>query len=108
MLPVAVSIADGIWAVATKDEIKLSKVCENKVTTTMRVILSLAILALAFGCGAHVLTLSIPTHYYQAEERFEGNEALLKLVGSNETEWAELWDPITKAVPQFSLRKMPR
>ena len=32
---------------------------------------------------------------------------LLRLEGSNETGWAELWEPITKEVPQFSLRKMP-
>ena len=38
MLPAAVSIADGIWAVATQDEMELSKVCENKMTTAMRVI----------------------------------------------------------------------
>ena len=31
----------------------------------------------------------------------------MKLVGSNETGWAELWDPITKEVPQFPLEKLP-
>ena len=39
---------------------ELSKVCEDKVTTTMRVITHLTILALSPGCGAHGLTLSLP------------------------------------------------
>ena len=66
----------------------------------------MTILALPLGGGTHELTLLLP-RYYQAEERFKGNEALLRLVGSNETGWAELCDLITKEVPQFSLRKMP-
>ena len=85
---------------------ELSKVCENKVTTMIRVIHPLD----HFGSTSWLWCtwvdfIAVP--YYQAEERFEGNEELLKLVGSNETGWAELWEPIMKEIPQFSLRKIP-
>ena len=63
-------------SLATQDEMELPKVCENKVTVTMRVIPALTILALPF----------FGLWYTKVE----------------------LWGPITKRVPQFSLRKMPR
>lgn len=89
----------------TQEEIELSKVCEGKPTTTIRVILPLFFVVLPIGCGAHSPSISLPP-YYQAEEKFEENEALLELVGTNTSGWTGLWEPIVREITKMSLEKM--
>lgn len=60
MLPKAISDTDGIWAVATQEEIELFKVCAGETTTSIRLTPSLFFVELPHGCGAHGQSISLP------------------------------------------------
>lgn len=60
ILPTAISILDGIWAVATQEGLKLSNVCEEEVSRTIKVKPPLFIVALLMGCEAHGSSLTLP------------------------------------------------
>ena len=102
VLPQAISISDGVWAVATQREIDLSMVCEEKTTQTIKV----TMVELPLGCSAFGMSMSLPP-YYQAEEKFEKKKAFSKLMENNLSNWAELWGPIVKRFPTVTLKKIP-
>ena len=106
ILPQAISICDGVWAVATQREIDLSMVCEGKTTQTIKVIPPLTMVELPLGCSAFGISMSLPP-YYQAEEKFEKKMSFSKLMENNLSNWAELWEPIVKRFPTVTLKKIP-
>ena len=106
VLPQAISISDGVWAVATQREIDLSMVCDGKTTQTIKVIHPLTMVELPLGCSAFGMSMSLPP-YYQAEERFEEKKSFSKLMENNLSDWAELWEPIVKRFPAVTLKKIP-
>ena len=63
VLPKAVNIADGIWAVAIQCEIALSRVCEGKPTQTIRILPPLTMVELSLGCLAFRASMSLPPYY---------------------------------------------
>ena len=106
VLPQAISISDGVWAVATLTEIELSMVCDGKTTKTIKVIPPLTMIELPLGCSAFGMSMSLPP-YYQAEEKFEKKRPFVKLLENNLSNWAELWEPIVKRFPDVTLNKIP-
>ena len=61
---------------------------------------------LPLGCSAFGMSMSFPP-YYQDEERFEKKNTIAKLMENNQSDWAELWEPIVKWFPEVTLRKIP-
>ena len=106
VLPQAVAISDGIWAVAVRREIGLSKVCEGKETKGITISPPLSIIKLSLGCSAFGETLSLPP-FYQAEEEFEESKSLLDIVKASRSNWTQLWEPIVTKFPNITLDKMP-
>ena len=107
VLPQAISVTDGIWALATQTEFALSEVCEGKPTKTVKVIPPLAMIKLPLGCSAFGTSVSLPP-YYQAVEKFEETESISDLLGTNISDWAELWKPLVEGAPEATLRKIPK
>lgn len=106
VLPQAISVSDGVWAVATQGEIELSMVCESKTTTTIRAMPPLTMVELPLGCSAFGTSMSLPP-YYQAEEKFERKKSFGKLMENNLSDWAGLWEPIVKRFSDVTLSKIP-
>lgn len=79
-LPQAISVSDGVWAVATQKPISLSRVCEGQSTRTLRVKPPLSLLKLPLGCSAFGISISLPL-YYQVEEKYEEKYSIIELIG---------------------------
>ena len=63
MLPRAISVSDGVWAVATQREIELSRVCEGKATKTIKIAPPLTMVELPLGCSAFGVSMTLPPYY---------------------------------------------
>ena len=106
VLPWAVGITDGIWALATLVALELSEVCEEKPTRSIKIIPPLTIVKLPMGCFASGMSLYLPP-FYQIEEKFEERNALMELIHKNLSDWGELLEPLKKKFPEAMLRKIP-
>lgn len=82
-------MSDGIWAMVTEQEMRLSRVCKEEPMQTIRVNPRLSIVELHLECAAFGMTIFLPL-YYQAEERYKEKQLLMDLLGGNKSEWVEL------------------
>lgn len=57
---------------------ELSRMCEGKLTSTIKVEPLLATISLPMGCSAFGESLTLPS-YYQAEEKYETSDSFLFL-----------------------------
>lgn len=103
VLPQAISVADGIWAVAVEERIELSKVCDEKKTKSVKVKPPLTLVKLPLGCSAFGTSIVLPP-FYQAEEKFELRDNVRELSFENGT---GLWEPVIKGFPNVSLSRVP-
>lgn len=69
VLPQAIRIYDGVWAVATKNQIDLSRVWERTPTKRIKIQLPLSLTDLPLGYSAFGVSIYLPT-YYQGEEKY--------------------------------------
>lgn len=107
VLPQAISISDGVWAVATQRPIDLSKVCGDEPTRTLKVSPPLSLVELPLGCSAFGVSISLPP-YYQAEEKYEERDSLIETVRKSLSNWTDLWEPVTGNLTETTLRKMTK
>lgn len=71
VLPQAISISDGTWAIATQKQIDL---CRGEPTRTLGMI--------PLGCSSFGVSISFPP-YYQVEEKYEEWDSLLETFKEN-------------------------
>lgn len=88
-LPQAISVSDGVWAVATQKHISLSRVCGGESTRTLRIRPPLSLVSLPMGCSAVGVSISLPP-YYQMEERYEEKDSLIEMIGRGLVNCTEL------------------
>ena len=80
-------------------DLELSEVCEGSLSRTMELIFPLFIIELS-GMSISILP------YYQTEKKFEDKYKFVKLFDKNSSNWAELWEPITKKFPDVVLERI--
>ena len=82
VLPQAIIVIDGVWAVTTQREMRISKVYNGKSTKTIKIICSLSRTKLPLGCSAFRIYISL-TPYYEAEEKFEEKKTFIQVIKGN-------------------------
>lgn len=106
MLPNAIRITDGAWAIAAKDELELSQVCTGKPPKTIKISPPLTTLQVPLGCGVYGGAITLPP-YYQAEEKFETSDSFLPLMNITLTSRLSLWEPLIKGFPNMTPQAIP-
>ena len=80
VLPQAISISDGVWAVATQKEVELSMVCDGKTTKT-KVIPLLTMVELPLGCSAFGMSMSLPSPLLSRRGKIRKEKVFCKIYG---------------------------
>ena len=75
LVPKAVRITDGVWAIASRDESELSQVCVGKYPKTIKIIPPLSTLRVPLGCGVYGDTITLPPYYQTEEKLTEGGKS---------------------------------
>ena len=107
VMPQAIGVSDGVWAVALERGLILSQVCGGKSTVTIRAEPPLTIISLPMGCSAFGGSITLPP-YYQAEEEFETKDSFLALSNVSSGGWTSLWDPLVMKSPNLTMGKLPQ
>ena len=107
MMPQAIGLSDGVWAVVLERELALSQVCRGRSTVTIRAAPPLTVISLSMGCSAFGGSITLPP-YYQAEEEFETRDSFLALSNVSSSRWAGLWEPLAEKLPVLNKAKLPQ
>ena len=107
MMPQAIGLSDGVWAVVLERELALSQVCRGRSTVTIKAAPPLTVISLPMGCSAFGGSITLPP-YYQAEEEFETRDSFLALSNVSSSRWAGLWEPLAEKLPVLNKAKLPQ
>ena len=106
ILPKAIRITDGVWAIASRDESEVSQVCTGKSPKEIKISPPLTTLQVPLGCGVYGGTITLPP-YYQAEEKFETSDSFLPLINTTLISRLSLWEPLIRKFPNITLQAIP-
>ena len=106
ILPKAVRITDGVWAITSRDESELSQVCAGKSPKTIKINPPLFTLRVPLGCGVYGDSITLPP-YFQAEEKFETSDAFLPLINTTLISGMGLWEPLIRKFPNITPQAIP-
>lgn len=107
LMPQAIGLSDGVWAVALETKLDLSQVCKGRPTLTITATSPLSIISLPMGCTAFGTPITLPP-FYQAEERFESRDSFLALSNISSARWTDLWKPLIRTSLNVTARKLPQ
>ena len=107
MIPQAIGLSNGVWAVVLEKELALSQMCGGWLTVTIRAAPPLTIISLPMGCSDFRGSITLPP-YYQAEEEFEIRASFLALSNVSSIRWVGLWEPLVEKLANLTKAKLPQ
>ena len=95
ILPTAVYISNGAWAVSTHKEITFNILCEGRMSGRVVIKPPLDVIALRMGCMGASDVLTLPP-YYKGENMFNVNDSYLNFLRKYSLSNITLWKPLER------------